>query len=314
MEQILQHEGLEGRAFTWEQLGMEAGVEASGWTIKMVMGSLEYHKFLACQRSWQSPRSAAANRVEYARKTLGKYPRPKDWHRVRFSDEVHFGWGNNINCAWSIRRPGERYCVDCIQHKEAPKEKDEKRFHCWAAVGYGFKPDLIFYDVPGNTNRKMSLKVYRDQILEPVVNQALVVRGSGFCIGRRWWQWTWKLRIGILFEYGRKKTISNTFSIVLLLQIFLLLRIVGCPPSNTGQNIRIGMIILPKSWFWKGGLRFLKSSSTSDVDQYSKDSGMLLEVRARWLVINCDCTVHRICVQVVEKFLVGAGFAFSASR
>ena len=92
MEQILQHESLEGRALTWEQLGMEAGVEASGWTIKRVMGNLEYHKCLACQRSWQSPRSAA-NRVEYARKMLEKYPRPKDWDRVRFSNEVNFGWG-----------------------------------------------------------------------------------------------------------------------------------------------------------------------------------------------------------------------------
>lgn len=70
--------------------------------------------------------------------------------------------------------------------------------------------------------------------------------------------------------------------------IFPLLRIVGCPSSNTRRDIRIGMIILPKSWFWRGGPRFLNSSSTSDVDQYPKDSEMSIKVRTRWLVINCS--------------------------
>lgn len=42
IEQIIEHEGLEGRALTWEQLGMEAGVEASGWKIKRAMECLEY--------------------------------------------------------------------------------------------------------------------------------------------------------------------------------------------------------------------------------------------------------------------------------
>ncbi|KAK3936031.1 hypothetical protein QBC46DRAFT_270506, partial [Diplogelasinospora grovesii] len=50
-----------------------------------------------------------------------------------------------------------------------PKEKDLKRLHVWAAVGHDFKSDLTWYDVPGNTNGKMTMKVYRDQILEPVV-------------------------------------------------------------------------------------------------------------------------------------------------
>lgn len=31
------------------------------------------------------------------------------------------------------------------------------------------KSDITFYEVPGNTNGKMSLQVYIDQILEPVV-------------------------------------------------------------------------------------------------------------------------------------------------
>ena len=69
MEMILENEGLEGRGLTWEQLGMEVGIEATKLTIKNTMGSLDYHKCLACQRGWQSPRSCA-NRMEYALKNI----------------------------------------------------------------------------------------------------------------------------------------------------------------------------------------------------------------------------------------------------
>ena len=40
---------------------------------------------------------------------------------------------------------------------------------CWAAVGFNFKSDIIFYDVPGNRDGKMTHQVYIDSILEPVV-------------------------------------------------------------------------------------------------------------------------------------------------
>ena len=64
MDQILQTTGHEGRALTWKQLGLEANVEAFYKTIKNTMGSLQYHKCIACQRGWQSPASKK-NRVEY---------------------------------------------------------------------------------------------------------------------------------------------------------------------------------------------------------------------------------------------------------
>ena len=99
---------------------------------------------------------------------LARYPHPEDWDRVRFSDEVRFGWGLQYELR-IVRKPGERYCVQRIQHSDALKLKDEKHFHCWAAMGYDFELDITFYKVPGNTNGKMSLQVYIDQILEPVV-------------------------------------------------------------------------------------------------------------------------------------------------
>lgn len=99
---------------------------------------------------------------------LDKYPCPEDWHRVRFSDEVHFGYGaqDKLNI---IRKPGMRYCQDCVQEVDEPAEKYKKLYHCWAAVGHNFKSDIYFYNVPGNTNGKMSQQVYIDQILEPIV-------------------------------------------------------------------------------------------------------------------------------------------------
>ena len=45
---------------------------------------------------------------------LQKYPRAEDWHRIRFSDEVHFSLGPEGR-VYVLRRPGERYCSDCIQ-------------------------------------------------------------------------------------------------------------------------------------------------------------------------------------------------------
>ena len=167
MERILQEEGIEARAMTWEQLGYEVGLECTGETVKNAMGSMHYRKCIACKKGWVNERTAR-DRKAWAEVMKERYPRPEDWHRVRFSDEVHFGYGPQGKLR-IIRKPGERYCPDCIQEDKEPNEKDKKRHHCWAAVGYNFKSDIYFYEVPGNTNGKMSQKVYIDQILEPIV-------------------------------------------------------------------------------------------------------------------------------------------------
>lgn len=70
-----------------------------------------------------------------------------------------------------VRKKGERYKPEHIQHRcRRPEKEDQKRFHVWAGVGYNFISPLIFSDAD-NSNGKMSQKVYRDQILEPVVGQ-----------------------------------------------------------------------------------------------------------------------------------------------
>ena len=51
-------------------------------------------------------------------------------------------------------------------------------------MSYGFKSDLTFYDISENTIGKMPLKVYSDQILEPIVKPWLL-KGQDFVLERR---------------------------------------------------------------------------------------------------------------------------------
>ncbi len=146
---------------------------------RIMQSALNYHKCLACVKGWLAEPSAE-RRVEWATVMLSKYPKKEDWFRVRFSDEVHFGYGPEGQLH-IIRQPGTRYRWDCIQHRDPPPEKDRKRLHCWAAVGYNFKSDIYFYEVPGNSNGKMTHKVYIDSILDPVVKPWLE-RGDDFVL------------------------------------------------------------------------------------------------------------------------------------
>lgn len=42
-----------------------------------------------------------------------------------------------------------------------------------AAIGYNFKSNIIFYNILGNINNKILFKIYKNQILEPVVKFCL---------------------------------------------------------------------------------------------------------------------------------------------
>ena len=127
MERILQEEGISARALTWQQLGYEVGLECSGRTIKRTLGSMNYRKCIACQKGWQSAKSAQ-HRVEWCKIMLQRYPTPQDWYKVRFSDEVHYGYEAQGPLR-IIRKPGERYCPDCIQRNEGPTETEKKKVH-----------------------------------------------------------------------------------------------------------------------------------------------------------------------------------------
>jgi hypothetical protein len=180
MEEILRNADVEERAMTWLALGEEAGLNrVSERTIQRAIGRLDYHKCVACQRGWVS-KDLAERRVEFAKRMLVKYPNPDQWKRVRFSDEVHFSLGPQGKLM-IIRKPGERYCRNYIQEEREPEEIDKKKLHAWAAVGFNFKSELVFYTIPSNSNGKMTIKVYAEEILEKHVKSWLD-RGDDFVL------------------------------------------------------------------------------------------------------------------------------------
>ena len=97
-------------------------------------------------------------RVERAKQQLQTHGNWQDWKKVIFTDEVHFGWSDEGKIHIK-RRVGSRNKPQYIQHPREPRDKDRKRWHCWAGVGWNFKTPIYFYD-SGNSNGKMTQKVY----------------------------------------------------------------------------------------------------------------------------------------------------------
>lgn len=183
MHELLQSEGFDARSWNWQQLGQAVGLEASGHTIQHAIGSMDYHHCTSCQSMWVSE-IISRDRVSFARFMLERYPEPNDWYRHRFSGEVHFVWEPQGKIR-ILKRPGERLCPTCLQENLQenlqPNERDKPRLHCWAAVGHNFKSEIVFYEIPGKRNGKMSLQVYKDSILDPIV-RPWIERGDDFCL------------------------------------------------------------------------------------------------------------------------------------
>ena len=97
-----------------------------------------------------------------------RYLRPKNWHCVRYSDEVHFRYSLQGKL-YIICKLVEQYYPDCIKEDKESNKKDKKHHQCWAVVGYNLKLDIHFYEIPGNINGKMSQKIYIDQIFQPFI-------------------------------------------------------------------------------------------------------------------------------------------------
>lgn len=167
MERIVEDYDVQGRSMTWETLAYESGLGISSRTVQRAMGTLDYHKCIECRKGWVN-KATATRRKEYAEVMYSRYPHQEDWHHVRFSEKIHIGQGPQGKLR-IIRKPGERYCTNCIQHANRPEEKDKKKLHCWAAVGHSFKSPLLFYDTASNSNGKMTQKTYINQILDPFV-------------------------------------------------------------------------------------------------------------------------------------------------
>ncbi|KAF2627901.1 hypothetical protein BU25DRAFT_431205 [Macroventuria anomochaeta] len=179
IERMIQDEGFEVRAYTWDTLAYEAGLSCSGRTLQRALGRMDYHKCIACRKGWCG-RDLKETQKEYAKMAKAMRPEPEDWDNVRFSDEVHFALGPQGRI-YIIRKPGEQYCSNCIQHQNepTPMEKEMNKIHAWAAIGYNFKSPLTFYNISSNKNGKMTQCAYIDQVLKPLV-KPWVDRGDRF--------------------------------------------------------------------------------------------------------------------------------------
>ncbi len=85
--------GLEAKALPWEAVTAEVEIEVTRQTICKTMNvALGYGKCLAYVKGHQSEH-AKAKRMEWALFMLAKYPLKEDWQHIRFSNEIHFGYG-----------------------------------------------------------------------------------------------------------------------------------------------------------------------------------------------------------------------------
>lgn len=165
IERLIWTHGQAGRVLTWESLAHEAGVNVSAHTLQRQFKTKGYRRCVACRKSFITP-DIAARRVKFARDMLAKYPEPQDWYKVRFTNEVHLGYGPQGRI-YVTRKPGEVNCADCVQHEHEPRREDEKKVHGWGAVGYDFKSPLYSYDA-GNSNGAMTQQVYITLLQEEV--------------------------------------------------------------------------------------------------------------------------------------------------
>ena len=171
IERIIKDNGQDGHHQTWDSLAYEADLDVSGLTIRRAMHKRGYYDFIACSKPYSNADNSRMRKAQ-AVGMLSQFPNPEDWHHVRFSNECHFGWGPERR-PYIIRKRGYRLHPDCVFHSEIRDDQDseeiQKRVYVQGAIRYDFKSDLIRYEVPTNTNGKMTQKVYRDEALEPVI-------------------------------------------------------------------------------------------------------------------------------------------------
>ena len=106
------------REVTWKELGEHCGFQISGRSIQRAMEARGYKKCTACQKPWLT---------ELAIKQRVCFSGPEaqggtlewelvNWDCVLWSDECTFQLGRHRKAKF-IRKPDERYCLDCIQFR-----------------------------------------------------------------------------------------------------------------------------------------------------------------------------------------------------
>jgi len=175
--------GFDGHTISWAELLAAANLDTKvpTETVRRHPRNLSLRRCLACQKSYVSPK-LGNRRLEYASTTPERYPVPQDQYHAGFSDETHFGREPEER-DHAIRRPCEKDCADRVREKKESPPRALKRARR-AATGHDFESPLHRYNVLGNLNGKMSLKVYKDATLKPIVGSRLREGQQFVVVGR----------------------------------------------------------------------------------------------------------------------------------
>jgi hypothetical protein len=199
-EEVIENNGYDGHNLDFGALRHEAQLpRVSERTLqKRLREEKNIGRYIAATKEEVSPEDAAA-RVTFAEYLLRTFPTKEAFRQIRFSDEFHYGYGDEENKHYIFRKKGieERKKPDCIRlissRKQAKKKKEDapkrdnerndeatKEVHFFAIVGYDFKPPLYEYTVPSNKNGKMSANVYIDILKKNI--EPLLKRGDDFIL------------------------------------------------------------------------------------------------------------------------------------
>ena len=94
---------------------------------------MDYHKFIAYKKR-QVNEKTRKDCLNWATVILDKYSHLEDWHKMYFSDKIHFVYENKdkLRIIW---KAGMRYCQICIKEMQEPTKKDKALSlldSCWA--------------------------------------------------------------------------------------------------------------------------------------------------------------------------------------
>ena len=106
---------------------------------------------------------------------------------------------------------GRQY-ASCLVEREEPAKRELRRLHCWVAIGYGFKSELHWYVVQGNSTGRMSLGSYRDQIPEPAIDEWLCIADSKFVLEEEDDSWHCKNSVNLVCAWKEDHGLESFFN------------------------------------------------------------------------------------------------------
>ena len=169
----------DGRQASFMKLAKDLNIKASVETIRKALRKAGFRRCVACPKplvSWENRKK----RLKWAKAHL--HWTVEDWHRIIFTDESTFETGQRAK-TWVTRRPGERYCPDCMIKF---KHSGQQSVMVWGGICGDQASELIEFRATLKRNRKGEMKTsisstdYINQILEPWVEgwyKALAAQG-----------------------------------------------------------------------------------------------------------------------------------------